>query len=647
MAAALAAAAAGGAAAGDPAAGGGSSPSVTGPGSNSPTTTPASPDIVDGNQTVATDAYRAMAAQLSKPTGIDYRYGPSAAAYGVGNGGMPTLYARDARAQLGSPAPSHPFYWQVGGPPSASAGAYSTNQANMVFVADNPAQRIGVADFQVSGYMYNTFAQLPQLGWTRAAVSGGGIDGINAMAFKASGVASSDPIAVGRCTGRSGFCNESLVAYQNGVIATAGSNTSANQASVKLPANKVPTAIAMTTQSEFALVTVWDTTAMKGQVAVIALAGLCDGCDPYNNGTNGQRAYYKWWNEWMATYPGLPNMGNIAFMKILGYVDLPGMTAPTEIAATTGLDQFQTFNGADFVGYDNTPLSSNWQSFTGSGANASRYAKGGMAVVISKSEQKAAFIDLKPLFSYVNGVYFSANVTQTSNLGQGDSQWPYTFANTPSQTPTVVKTVSLSAKPTAVKTTVFGSPQRAWIATQDGTLHIYSIDGYAPGGTAASPSASAIAEVGTVTGIGRNPTSLGTSKGEPTDGSIEPLNRQILVASRGDRKVSWVRFASNGNSGTIVRTLQDTRLVDPIAVEDADNFANPGYLTSVTDYAGKAVRNYRYGPVIFSDGGACPRSTGGCVVTPTSAGGVTYNIEYGGALDVPGAPFQMTTTNVP
>ena len=273
-------------------------------------------DVIDSSFNVIASSYRNTAAQLSKDAGIEYRYGPNAAAYGVGNGGMPTLYARDARTQLASPAPSHPFYWQVGGPPSSSAGA-STNQANMVFVADNPTQRIGVADFQVSGYMFNTFAQLPQLGWTRAAVSGGGIDSINSLSYKASGLVTGDPIAVGRCTGRSGFCNESLVAYQNGVIATAGSNTATNQASVKLPANKVPTAITMTTQSEFALVTVWDTTALKGQVAVIALAGLCDGCDPYNSsghtiGNVKYEAYYKWWNEWMAPYPGLPNMGSIA-----------------------------------------------------------------------------------------------------------------------------------------------------------------------------------------------------------------------------------------------------------------------------------------------------------------------------------------------
>jgi len=38
------------------------------------------------------------------------------------------------------------------------------------------------------------------------------------------------------------------------------------------------------------------------------------------------------------------------------------------------------------------------------GANSGRYAKGGVAVVISKSEKKATFIDLKPLFTYVNGV---------------------------------------------------------------------------------------------------------------------------------------------------------------------------------------------------------------------------------------------------
>ena len=108
--------------------------------------------------------------------------------------------------------------------------------------------------------------------------------------------------------------------------------------------------------------------------------------------------------------------------------------------------------------------------------------------------------------------------------------------------------------------------------------------------------------------------------------------------SRGDRKISWVRFAANGNSGSIVRTLQDTRLVDPIAIEDADNFATTGFVVSVADYAGKAVRNYRYGPVVFTDGKACA-TTSSCPVTPTG----NVAIEYGGAMAFEGKPFQLKT----
>ncbi|WP_431276745.1 hypothetical protein ACQ858_11585 [Variovorax ureilyticus] len=606
---------------------------------------------MDSSLNIIPAQYTAMAAQLSQDSGIAYRYGPDAISYGTANTG-PTLYKR-TDTQLASPAPNYPFWWSVGGPPSSSPGSYSSNQASISFVADDPTQRVGVSDMQVSNYMYNVFAQLPQLSWTRAAVTGGGIDSVNVMSYRAQGIVSGNPTAVGRCTGRPGFCAEGLVAFQNGVIGTFGSNTARNTATVQLPANKVPTAIAMTNNSEFALVTVWDTQALKGQVAVIALAGLCDGCSPNDSTgvTTKTAAWYNWWQEWMGVYPGLANMGDIAFMKILGYIDLPGINAPTEIAVTTGMDQFKTLyqtgsKVGQFIGLDNSPLTNNWQSFASGGANYYSYAKGGVAVVISKSEQKAAFIDLKPLFSYFNGMYFSSNVSQTTNFGQSASQWPFTFDVQASQKPTVLKTVSLGARPTAVKTTIFGSTPRAWIATQDGTLHIYSLDGFAPGGGSnmvANPPASNIAEVGTVTGIGRNPTSLATSKGEPDNTGFEPSSQQVIVASRGDNKINWVRFASNGNSGSIVRTIQHSEMKDLIAVEDADNFANQGYVMSALDYAGKAVRNYRYGSVIFvADGGACP-APNGCPINAINGAAA----EYGGAMALPGKPYQMNTANVP
>ncbi|MGO4393031.1 hypothetical protein AB4Z46_16905, partial [Variovorax sp. M-6] len=241
--------------------GGSTTPPPTGGGGG----TPVGGDIVDGSLTVIPSAYRSMAAQMSKDAGLAYRYGPDAASYGVGNSGIPTLFAKDAANPLNIPGRGAlAGTWQVAGPPQADAGLYSTNWANLAYVADDSTQRMGATDIQVSGYQYNVFAQTPQISWTIGGAAGGHIDSINAQAYKAAGLVNGDPVAVGRCSGRSGFCNQSLVVYQNGLIGTTGSNTSSTQTTVKLPANKVPTGIAVTNNSEFALVTVWDTTALKG-----------------------------------------------------------------------------------------------------------------------------------------------------------------------------------------------------------------------------------------------------------------------------------------------------------------------------------------------------------------------------------------------
>ncbi|SDZ95832.1 hypothetical protein, partial [Variovorax sp. YR216] len=100
--------------------------------------------------------YTAMAAQLSKDAGIAYRYGPDAVSSGTANSG-PALYKR-TDTQLASPAPSYPFWWQIG-QTSSGAGSYSSNGGSITFVADDTTQRVGVADIQVSNHMYGVFAQ--------------------------------------------------------------------------------------------------------------------------------------------------------------------------------------------------------------------------------------------------------------------------------------------------------------------------------------------------------------------------------------------------------------------------------------------------------------------------------------------------------
>ncbi|MEJ8845073.1 hypothetical protein [Variovorax rhizosphaerae] len=605
-------------------------------------------DVVDASGKVVSSAYKAVAAAMSGPTGITYRYGSNAASYGASGGSQ--LYG----PRPNNLTPNYPYMaaayqnvWQVG-TRGSNPGLYSSNQANVTFVADNPAN-VGITDFQTTNHILGTFAQLPQLSWT---LYGGGLDSINVKAYKAEGIVNGEPIAVARCGGRAGGCISGVAAFQNGVIASVGNNTALNRASVKLPANKVPTGIAMTNGSEFALVTVWDTDALKGQVAVVSLAGLCDNCNPYNRNANGNyKAWYEWWGGWMGVYPGLPSMGNIAFMKILGYVDLvapdgSAMNAPTEIAVTTGLDPFNSMvGGVGFMGYT-YPLTNqgNRQAFLDGGLNY-KYAKGGMAVVISKSEKKAAFIDLKPLFSYANSVYFGGDIgtfnARMASLGQADNQWPYTFANQPQQKPTTVSMLALADKPTAVRTTVWGPNQRAWIATHDGMLRVYSLGNYASGENVSTGTPASIAEIKSYAiNVGRNPTSLAWSKGEPDiPTTYADPNMQVLVNSRGDRKISWVRFSGNGTS-SIPRTFQDPRMADPIAIEEADNFANWAHVVTVADYDGRAVHNFRYGPVTFIDGSAC---NGGCQVVATNG----TRVEYGGKMDLPGRPFQVSGANVP
>ncbi|GAA4335017.1 hypothetical protein GCM10023165_11250 [Variovorax defluvii] len=599
-------------------------------------------DVVDRSGRIVPEAYRAMASVLGDEQGIAYRYGSPAPRDPDADAKRPTLFERqDQFARCEAPNRCRTS-WQVGGPRKEVDFAYSTNQSSVVFVADDPVQRAGVGDLQASAFENNTYAQKPQLPWQ---LGGGGLDSINVVKYRSAGLLPNDgsarPVAAGRCSGPPGYCPTSVIAFQNGLLATTGSNTAHNQASVRLAPNKVPTAVAMTANSEFAFVTVWDTAALKGQVAVVALAGLCDGC-------NLEGPYYEWWNEWQGVYPGLPNMGNIAFMKVLGYVDLPeDMKAPTEIAVTTGMHPFNTvLGGGLFMGQANSPLARHWRSFLRYGDNFRRYAKGGVAVVVSKSERKAAFIDLEPLFGYFNDVYFSDQAERLGPVGQDERQWPHGFGFRPHARPVVVKSVAFDARPTAVKTTIMQTQKaQAWIATEDGALHIFGLGGYAPGAEPRSFTPEPIAALGKVA-VGRNPTSLASSKGEP-DPSIQgdPLDHQVIVTSRGERKIQWVRFSPDGRGGRVVRTLQDSRLVDPIAAEDIDNFANVGMTMSVADYAGRAVLNYRYGTVVFADRGAqwACQPPKGCPVQAT--GGI--GIEFGGGFGMEGKPFQINTSNVP
>jgi hypothetical protein len=597
-------------------------------------------DILDASGQLVPAAYVAIASDYSSDEAITYRYGPAnsapATAHTYWQPGDKTFHPHGNQCYQkefpGSELDTKlKIIYQLGSLDCAR-NDFGSNMGDVIYrpdVATDP----GVTSLLTLDLSAGTVAEKPQLPWVFGHSSSN--PQLKNHIAANGGVLPARPIAMGRCSEHD--CAQALVAFQNGLIASFGSNTASHSASVKLPAGKVPTAIAITTNSEFALVTVWDTVNLKGQVAVMALGSLADGSKvggPYDPSAG----------SWPGLYPGLRNISNFVFIKLLGFVDLPDMVAPTDISAVTDFGVMQDNStqgwlidpignrGASMTMTQVNPLTNgiNQKSFAHGGINAKLLSRAGVAAVISKSEKRVVFLDLKPLFDKVNHTYFQGNLATLkstfANTGLGDSQWPPVFA-VDNYAPTVIKTMKLAARPTAVKISILPNPGQAWVATEDGKIRAISVAGVQAG---TNPDPRLIKEVHSLQ-VGKNPTSM---KHHVIVG-LGNSNTKLWVVSRGEQKIQLVDMARLA----IEKTLQDARMVDPITVDETQQ--NP-LLTSVitiTDYAGKQVMNYRYAPITLQGGN-----------TPLHIGiGKSGNdlFEFGGAYALPGKPFDFTQSNVP
>ena len=566
--------------------------------------------------------YLQLAQNYSLAAGMEYRYGTPST---VSDNGFPTLYQPSSR-RFDNHGNGSGWDYQIGSQ-DISKNDYMSNHAQLLFVPDAMTHP-GLAVVQTMVMAEGTVSIKPELPWV---YYGGGnpiIDLVTRLNYVlTNGGPLRQPTAVAHSYGQDTWSTNSLVTFQSGLVAAFGSNTGPGNVAVKLAPGKVPTAIAITPNNEFALVTVWDTNQRKGQVAVLAL------------GTGN-----SFWGDWSENYPGFRNKGLFTFMKILGYIDLPGMTQPTEICTATDYTASSDDNDSWLVSADGRdrryearelPFSNeaNRVSFI-SGGNRGRYSRSGYATIISKAEKKVIFLDLKPLFSQMYNMYLTSrsNFLLTQNTGMLPNQWPYSFDNSPSSAPTVAKVVDMAQAPTAVRTNIVPGYNQAYVATQDGTLHLFSVGGYSTtnGGTPAD-----IREVGSVA-VGSNPTSIAYSKnkGYNNDANTSNIGKELIVCSRGERAIKWVQLS--GNSATVTKTLRDTRMKDPVWVEDNDNHGSEVPLVSVTDYTGKQLLSYRYGNIIFHTNGGNTYGIGG-----------NGQFECGGAYQIQGRPFQVSGSNVP
>ena len=402
-----------------------------------------------------------------------------------------------------------------------------------------------------------------------------------------------------------------FLAFQNGVIAAAGTGNDQYcngfatgtpcETAIRLPAGKVPTALALSAMNEFLLVTVWDAAARKGQLGVIAVGAD----DPANIG-NTDTGRHGW---------GVQSWPGVRGLKLLGFVDLP-MAAPNTVAMalSTGTMKFRGFEDWRGRGLNTQAERDRWFARSNLAFDAfipqTEYwkllASAGYAVVGSRAENKVAIVDLRPLLRFYRDQYLTTqarwNETANSNQGARDDQWPYGFATRPEQRPVVLGTLDV-AQPTAVyarqirtgTNTLSGWDRLSWnylstlvtIASMDGTVRQYDVASLIDPARASQMPTMAVREWR----VGRNPVQVTT----PIAGAVR--TDDLYIVSRGTREIGVYSYR-----GDRYAVLRDRRLKDPVFLTIAGNQAGFGGAgrdlalgsqgMTVLDYEGKTVHVY-------------------------------------------------------
>jgi hypothetical protein len=531
--------------------------------------------------------------------GVDRRLGPDYAFYHKDVAEtFPKVWMPESKQEKGGRR------YQIGGPWSKKAGDFSSTQGQVLYVPD--AGAVGVDRVTIEEWSNNCFSERPEAPWW-----GGFRPEPTYAKWKAAARDPGTPLGMAR--GMASWANCGVIIFSSGLVGTAGTCTGhGSDPMFQFPPEKLLTGVSVTNKNEFALVTLHDTKLNKGQVAILAME------------SSGRVS--KFAHEWRDDYPCLPNVAVFTRIKLLGYVDLPGMEFPTAVCAV-GNHYGGRVNGLDGNAGVLRTFDLSEQRFRDmfyKGSNAKYSSSAGFAVVIGKYEQKAAFIDLQPLFERVRQMYFTTgeNFNKTRDLGPAPGQWPYTFEADPTWKPPVVSVIDVD-RPTAVIASMSGGAKaRAMIASEDGRVGVYRVGGLA---TEEAAKATEIERVAEVT-VGRNPCCLAYQK---------YTSDRIMVVSRGDREIDWIQYADAG--AKVIRRLRDARMKDPVFVEQSDTHGIETPLMTVTDFKGRQIINYRFGQLVWATQGGKRFGMG-----PDGKA----EFECGGVMEIPGSPFCVSAANV-
>ena len=535
--------------------------------------------------------------------GLGRRLGPDYGVYHRGGAAekFPEVWMAPTKQEPGARA------YQIGGPWTKEAGDFSSTQGQVLYAPDKDA--FGVDRVTIIEWSNGGFTEAPLPPWH------GGFRPEPAAAKWKLAVPNGDvgtPIAMARGMGY--WANNGLAVFSSGLVAAGGTVTARGlEPTFRFPPNKLLTGISILNKSEFALVTLHDTKKRAGQVAVLSLR------------VDGKKTHFV--HEWQDDHAwSLPSVGLFCDIKLLGYIDLPGIEFPTSVCAV-GNDSNTRMNGRDgnagiLREYDLAKQAD--RNVFWKGPNSQYGSTAGFAVVAGKYENKAAFLDLQPLIQKVREMYFTTeeNYQKTRDSGLDPKQWPFSFDVDPSWKPPVMKVVDV-ARPTAVIASLAGGAKaRAFIASEDGTVGIYTVGGLATTAPAVPEAIARVAEVQ----VGRNPSCLAYQKHS---------SDTIIAVSRGDREIAWIKNAKD--SPQVIHRLRDARLLDPVFAEMSDTHGVETALITVADFKGRKILNYRFSRVVFATQGGAKFGMG-----PEG----NDEFECGGIMEFPGQPFCISATNV-
>jgi len=495
--------------------------------------------------------------------------------------------------------------YEVGGPPAKEAGDYSSTQAQVLYATESGGaglDRVLILDME-----NKCFSEKPEPPWW------GGFRPEPAVREwrEKRGASPGGPVGLSRGLGT--WSNHAILVFRNGLVATAGTATSQGTHPVfQFPPDKIPTAVCVTPRNEMALITVFDTRHRRGQLAVLALESWAP----------------NFAHDWHQRYPLLPSVASYSDMKLLGYVDLP-IKLPSAVGGggNAGGGWLHSSGGQNALPKDIDLSNPGLRASFIKGNNAGWLSTSGFAVVLSKTEQRAVFVDLQPLFSGIQQAYFGSDESwaKTRDLGPKPKQWPWTFDAEASLTPVVVADLEVPNPGCVFVRATGGDNARAFIGAQDGTLISYRVGGLATG---ADADPAQIREAGRMT-VGKNPVWIASK------GNFGGADTSFIVVSRGDRALQWVKFSKD--QGAVVRELRDERMIDPVYAEIADTHGIETQIVTVADFKGRKIINYRCSPVVFATNGGARYGCG-------EKGDEEF--ECGGLMMFPGCPIAVCGSNV-